>query len=90
MSQTRPCVGRQSQTRVVKLIQARLIAEPDSRARLVRVWGTLDSETTEIGRNNLLKKISGLIIYFQDYEKILFGCQCLYSNKTLSSLCEFK
>jgi hypothetical protein len=38
MSQTRPCVGRQAQSCVMKLIRARLLAEPDSRARLVRVW----------------------------------------------------
>jgi hypothetical protein len=38
MSQTPPCVGRHAHTCVVKLIRARLLAEPDSRARLVRVW----------------------------------------------------
>jgi hypothetical protein len=41
MSQTRPCVGRHAHTCVVKLIRARLLAEPDSRARLTRVWAAL-------------------------------------------------
>jgi hypothetical protein len=40
MSQTRPCVSRHAHTCVVNLIRGRLLAEPDSRARLVRVWAT--------------------------------------------------
>jgi hypothetical protein len=38
MSQTRPCVDLHAHACVVKLIRARLLAEPDSRARLIRVW----------------------------------------------------
>jgi hypothetical protein len=38
MSQTRPCMGRNAHTCVVELIRARLRAESDSQARLVRVW----------------------------------------------------
>jgi hypothetical protein len=49
MSQTRSCVGRQAHTCVVKLMRARLLAEPDSQARLVRVLAALDRAATVIG-----------------------------------------
>jgi hypothetical protein len=45
MSQTRPCVGLYAHTCVVKII----LPEPDSRARLVRVWAALDLASTVIG-----------------------------------------
>jgi hypothetical protein len=49
MSQTRPCVGRHAHTCAVKLIRARFLAKPDSRARRVRVWAALDHSATVTG-----------------------------------------